>query len=269
MAVRRTSRVGIAEERRDPGLAEARGSGSDPRVIWVPLIALVATVVKTATGFGLAMVVVGFGALAIGPAHAIPLAALLDLAVGIALVAKTRGSPRPVIWKPVAVAMAGGALLGGLAFARVDPERLTAPLGVVIMASAVLLAVAKRRRRGPLRGSMRTSVGVAAGALGGVLGGLLGPGGPPIIVAASLHYDKDAFRALLAPVFLTAAVVRTTTYAVTGMLNTTVIVAALLALAVLPAGTWVGMRLHRAATQARFDLAVTALLVMLGLRLLI
>lgn len=237
-------------------------------MVLIPLIALLAAIVKSATGFGLALVVVGLGAVAIGPEHAIPLAALLDAATGLALLHQTRSRPRPAVWRPMAVAMGTGALVGALLFARVDAERLVAPIGVIVLVSAVLLALARRRTTPAVRSGLAPGVAVGVSGLGGVLGGLLGPGGPPVVLAATLAYDKDDFRALLAPVFLVAAVVRSVTYAATGRMTTTAVLGAVLALVVLPLGAWIGGWLHARLSERAFDALVAALLVGTGLRLL-
>ncbi len=237
-------------------------------MILIPLIALLAAIVKSATGFGLALVVVGLGAVAIGPQHAIPLAALLDVATGLALLHQTRATPRPAVWRPMAVAMGTGSLVGALLFSRVDAERLLAPIGVIVLVSAVLLTVVRRRLRPRERSGLPLSMAVSVSGLGGVLGGLFGPGGPPVVIAATLAYDKTDFRALLAPVFLAAAVVRSATYVATGTMTATAVLGAVVALAVLPVGAWIGGRLHARLPEPLFGLLVAALLVGTGLRLL-
>lgn len=238
-------------------------------MLWIPLIALLATIVKSATGFGLALVVVGFGALAIGPEHAIPLAAVLDLVSGAVLMRQTRHDDRPAIWRPMAASMGVGAVLGSVLFTLVDADRLTTALGATIVASAVaLFAVQHPFTSGPRTG-LRPWVAVPVSAFGGVLAGLVGPGGPPVIIAASTAYDKTAFRALLAPVFLAAGMVRTVAYVLLGAMTTTVVTAALLSLLVLPLGAFLGARLHRVASTRVFDAAVVVLLVLAGVRLMV
>ena len=237
-------------------------------MVLIPLIALLAAIVKSATGFGLALVVVGLGAVAIGPQHAIPLAALLDVATGLALLHQTRARRRPAVWRPMAVAMGTGSLVGALLFARVDAEHLVAPIGVIVLVSAVLLTIVRRREQPRERRGLSPSVGIGVAGLGGVLGGLFGPGGPPVVIAATLAYDKADFRALLAPVFLVAAVVRSVTYVATGTMTATAALGAVLALAVLPIGAWIGGWLHGRLSEPAFDVLVAALLVGTGLRLL-
>lgn len=237
-------------------------------MILIPLIALLAAIVKSATGFGLALVVVGLGAVAIGPQHAIPLAALLDVATGLALLYQTRDQPRPPVWRPMSVVMGAGSLVGALLFARVAPERLLVPIGVIVLVSAVLLTLVRHRPVPRARSGLAPVVAVVVAGIGGVLGGLLGPGGPPVVIAATLAYDKSDFRALLAPVFLGAAVVRSVTYVATGTMTSIAVWAAVVALAVLPVGAWIGGRLHRRLSEPAFDVLVAALLVGTGLRLL-
>lgn len=232
-------------------------------------IAFLAYVVKSATGFGPALVVVGLGTLAIGAENAIPLAAVLDIVSGVALLWQTRTEPRAPLWRPMAVAMGTGAVAGSALFSVLQADSLARPLGVVIIVSTLaLLAVRLRPSGHAARPTLRTPVAVPITAGGGFLGGLLGVGGPPVAVAVSLTFPKTEFRSLLTPVFLTSATVRLVSYAVYGTLTTEAVQAAGLALLVLPAGAWLGNRLHGAMSDRVFDGAVAALLLVTGARLL-
>lgn len=236
-------------------------------MIWIPLIGLAAFVVKSATGFGPALIIVGVGTLAIGIEHSVPLAAMFDLVSGLVLMRQVRGVERPPIWRPMAVLIAVTSAAGAALFTGVDASLLLRPLGVVIIVSAVAIAL-QRRREPAASGELRRGVALGAAGLGGVLGGLLGVSGPPVVLAASSRLSKDAFRALVAPVFLASAVVRVGLYGATGAITLPSLQALGLTLLVLPLGAALGDRVHRLMTERAFLLVVTALLTVTGLNLL-
>jgi len=237
-------------------------------MIWIPVIGLFAFIVKSATGFGPAIVIVGFGTLAIGIEHAVPLAAMFDLVSGLVLLAQTRGPVRPVVWRPMAGTIAGTSLIGGMVFSGLDTHALLRPLGVVIILSALAVLLARWLRIAAPTGTMRRDVALGSAGLGGLLGGMFGISGPPVVIAASTSMTKQDFRSLVAPVFLASAVTRFAVYLALGSISIVSVQALLLTLLVLPLGAAIGDRVHRLIPETTFLGLVTGLLVLSGVNLL-
>jgi len=108
----------------------------------------------------------------------------------------------------------------------------------------------------------------AASAVGGILGGLFGVAGPPLIVYfKSLRLDKDAFRAALIGIWLCMTCVKIPMYAGLGMYSARSLWWALILLPASFAGARVGMRLHRAVSEAAFRRFTSLLLIASGVLL--
>jgi uncharacterized membrane protein YfcA len=237
-------------------------------MMWIPLIGLFAFIVKSATGFGPAIVIVGFGTLAIGIEHAVPLAAMFDLVSGLVLLAQTRGPVRPAVWRRMGVTIAVTSLIGGVVFAGLDTSSLLRPLGVVVILSALAVLVARSLHVASPTGEMRRDVAYGSAALGGLLGGVFGISGPPVVIAASTSMRKQDFRSLVAPVFLASAVTRFAVYLALGSISIVAVQALLLTLLVLPIGAAIGDRVHHLIPENTFLGLVTVLLVLSGVSLL-
>jgi uncharacterized membrane protein YfcA len=179
-----------------------------------PVLAVVflATFVRSAFGFGEALVAVPLLALVIPIEVATPLAVLLSVTVAGVIVVQD--------WRKVHVASAGrlvlstliGIPLGLWVLTTADARLVKAALAVIIIAfSAYSLA----RKRGELKDDRLAWVfGFGAG----VLGGAYGMNGPPLVIYGALRrWSPEHFRATLQGYFLPASLVGMAGYWLTGL----------------------------------------------------
>jgi uncharacterized membrane protein YfcA len=165
-------------------------------------VIFIATLIRSAFGFGEALVAVPLLALLMPVEVAAPLAVLLSITVAGVVVAQD--------WSKIHVGSAGrlilftvfGIPLGLLALATVAEAVIKAVLGAVIIAFALFCLLSRRQLALP---TDRLAWVFGFGA--GVLGGAYGMNGPPLVVYGVLRgWSPEQFRATLQGYFLPASI---------------------------------------------------------------
>ena len=171
--------------------------------MFVLAIVFAATVIRSAFGFGEALIAVPLLSLCMPLRVAAPLAVLLSIAIAAVVVAQD--------WRHIHLRSAAGLLaatvfgipLGLLLLTNGHQELVKAMLGLLIMLFAAYLLAAsdalrlKHEHRGLL---------LLAGFLAGILGGAYGMNGPPLVIYGSLRrWQPQRFRATLQAYFLPAS----------------------------------------------------------------
>jgi uncharacterized protein len=226
-------------------------------------VLFLATFIRSALGFGEALVAVPLLALTLPVQVAAPLAVLVSITVAVVVVIQD--------WRSVHVRSAGWLVLStlfgiplGLLLLKAVPEFIVKGiLGAFIIAFA-LYSLAGRKpelhsdRLAPL-------FGFAAG----ILGGAYGMNGPPLVVYGVLRRWQPAqFRATLQGYFLIASIVGMAGYALTGLWTRTVSAYFLLSLPLALIAIFLGHAVHRRLSSARFLNAVNVGLALIGALLL-
>lgn len=189
----------------------------DPLISYVIAIVFIATLIRSALGFGEALVAVPLLALRIPIATAAPLAVLISVVVAFGIVIQD--------WRRVRVRSASGLFLsslpgipvGILLLTRGDEHVIKLLLGILIVGFSVysLLATKPRQLSQDHHGWM-----VSCGFLSGVLGGAYGMNGPPLAIYGSLRgWSPQHFRATLQAYFLPASLIGLAGYAAVGLWN--------------------------------------------------
>lgn len=237
------------------------------QVLLVPLVLLVllvATLIRSAFGFGEALVAVPLLALIIPIEVAAPLAALVSITVAAVVLVQdwSEVHVRSASW--LAVATVPGIPLGLLLLTRVPEPAVKAVLALVIIAfSGYSLA---RTTSWALRDDRFAWIfGLSAG----VLGGAYGMNGPPLVVYGSLRgWSPQHFRATLQGYFLPASVLVMGGYWMAGLWTAEVTDYFVVSLPVVLVAIVVGRVVNRRLDGPRFLTYIHASLIVIGVALL-
>jgi uncharacterized membrane protein YfcA len=227
-------------------------------------VLFLATFVRSALGFGEALVAVPLLALVMPVQIAAPLSVLVSITVAAIVVIQD--------WRNIHMRSAGwlvlstlfGIPLGLLILKTVSESVIKGILGVFIMAFA-LYSLAGRNPHQLHDERLAPLFGFSAG----ILGGAYGMNGPPLVVYGVLRrWTPAQFRATLQGYFLIASMVGMAGYALTGLWTRTVSGYFLLSLPLALAATFLGRALHRRLSGSRFLICVHAGLALIGALLL-
>jgi uncharacterized membrane protein YfcA len=232
---------------------------------WVVGVVFVATVIRSAFGFGEALIAVPLLALVIPVAVAAPLAVLVSITVAAVIVAQDwRHVHVGSAWRLV-VATLFGLPLGLLALTQVPEPAVKATLAVVILAFSTY-CLARRTLMELKDDRLAWLFGFGAG----VLGGAYGMNGPPLVIYGTLRrWSAEHFRATLQGYFLPASVAGMVGYAVAGLWVEAVSHYYLWCLPAAAAAILLGRALNRLLKGRSFLLAVHAALLVVGAALLL
>lgn len=237
----------------------------DGTVLTVLAVIFLATVIRSAFGFGEALVAVPLLALVIPVEVASPLAVLLSIIVaGLVLLQDWDKVHLASAWRLV-LATLFGIPLGVLLLTRVAEYVVKAVLAVVIVSFALYVLLGRKKME--LKSDRLAWVfGFAAG----VLGGAYGMNGPPLVVYGSLrHWSPEHFRATLQGYFLPASLAGMFGYWQAQLLVADVTRYFLLSLPVALVAIVLGRALNRRLDARRFVMYVHLGLVVVGSVLLI
>ncbi len=231
----------------------------------VVLVIFAATFIRSAFGFGEALVAVPVLALFMPVTVAAPVAVLISITVATVVVIEDWRSIhfRSAAWLVVATLV--GSPIGLLLLVRAPEPVVKLLLGVVIVSfSAYSLA---RRTRLALHDDRFTWLfGLAAG----VLGGAYGMNGPPLVMYGTLRgWSPVRFRATLQGYFLPASLVAMAGYWAAGLWVAPVTHYYLVSLPAAVAAILLGRALNRRLDARTFLSVVHVLLVAIGLVLLV
>lgn len=228
-------------------------------------VIFVATLIRSAFGFGEALVAVSLLALLIPIKVAVPLAILVSITVAAVIIAQD--------WRHIHVSSAGwlilstlfGIPLGLFLLTKVAEPIVKAILAVVILIFSIYCLQSRR----PFY--LKTDkLAWVFGFIAGVLGGAYGMNGPPLVIYGTLRrWPPPQFRATLQGYFLPASMVGLTGYWLANLLSAAVIRYYLLSLPPVLAAVLLGRIVNRRLNGRRFLLYVYCGLVGIGMMLLI
>ena len=233
--------------------------------ILVLAVLFLATLIRSAFGFGEALVAVPLLALLIPVTVAAPVAVLTSITVATIVLAQD--------WSEVHVRSAGwlvlstlfGIPLGLLLLTRVAEPVVKTALAIVIVAfSGYSLSSA---RKFVLRDDRTAWL---FGFVAGILGGAYGMNGPPLVIYGTLHeWSPRHFRATLQGYFLPASVMVMVGYWAAGLWTPVVTHYYLLSLPLVLVGVFAGRFVNRRMRGPQFILYIHAGLVVIGATLLV
>ena len=238
---------------------------SDGTTLQVLGVVFLATLVRSAFGFGEALVAVPLLALIIPVEVAAPLAALLSITVAAVVVVQDWHQVHVgSAWRLVLATLFGIPL--GLLLLTAVAERTVKSVLAIVIVTFSLYCLASRRPIELKDDRLAWFFGFAAG----VLGGAYGMNGPPLVVYGSLRgWSAEHFRATLQGYFLPASLVVLGGYWLAGLCVAPVGRYYLLSLPLAVVAIVLGRVINRRLGGRRFVLYVHAGLVAIGTTLLI
>jgi uncharacterized protein len=236
-------------------------SGSTIQVLAVLFLA---TFIRSALGFGEALIAVPLLALTLPVQVAAPLAVLVSITVAVVVVIQD--------WRNVHLRSAGWLVLStlfgiplGLLLLKTVPESIVKTvLGVFIIAFAIYSLTGRKPQLSNDR--LAPFFGFTAG----ILGGAYGMNGPPLVIYGVLRrWTPLQFRATLQGYFLVASVVGMAGYALTGLWTRSVSRYFLLSFPLALVAIFLGRAVHGRLNSAHFLICVNVGLALIGVILLI
>lgn len=183
----------------------------------VLIVVFVATLFRSAFGFGEALIAVPLLALRIPLEIAAPLAVLLSITVAAIIVAQD--------WRKIHMRSAGalvvstlfGIPLGLWLLIAVNEHVVKLVLAIIIIAFAAYSLVNRNRALFELKSDKPIWI-LSCGFIAGVLGGAYGMNGPPLVIYGSLRrWSAQHFRATLQGYFLPASLIGMFSYWLAGL----------------------------------------------------
>ncbi len=187
----------------------------EPTTLYILIVIFAATLIRSALGFGEALIAVPLLALRIPVAVAAPLAVLVSVLVAAVIVAQDwrRIEARSALGLTISALF--GIPLGVLLLLHASDHAVKLLLGAIVVAFSLYSLLSAGRA--PLRHDHWGWL-VSCGFASGVLGGAYGMNGPPLAVYGALRqWSPQRFRATLQGYFLPASLVGLAGYAVAGL----------------------------------------------------
>jgi len=231
------------------------------------LVIFIATIFRSAFGFGESLVAVPLFALWVPLNIAVPLSVLMSVTIAGVVVVQD--------WKKIHLGSAGGLILftligiplGLLLLTSADERTVKAILGLIITVFSIYLITGKQLSE--LK-TDSTKWLLGCGLLAGILGGAYGLNGPPLVIyGAKRRWSAQHFRATLQGYFLIAGIVGLMGYRLTGLLVPAVIHYYLLSLPVMLPGVFIGRAINHRLHGDKFFKYVYFALLAIGLFLLV
>jgi uncharacterized protein len=239
----------------------------DSITLYVLLVLFLATVIRSAFGFGEALIAVPLLVLRIPVTTAAPLAVLVSITVAGIIILQD--------WRHIHFRSAGGLLVAtlfGIPFglfllAAANEHALKIILAVLILAFSVYSLTARTKLH--LQKDHPAWL-LACGFFAGVLGGAFGMNGPPLAIYGALRrWSPQHFRATLQAYFLPASIFGLIGYALTGLWAPAITRLYLLSLPVVLVAILLGRAINRRLRGDNFLTWIYLALIVIGLLLLI
>jgi uncharacterized membrane protein YfcA len=224
-------------------------------------IIFISTLIRSAFGFGNALIAMPLLILLVGVKIATPLVALVGLGIALVMLYRTW---RDLEWWD-ALLLLVSSLAGiplGLYFLSTAPEGLVkGVLGLILVGfglfNLVGLQVPETKNR---------IAAIPFGFLAGILGGAYNANGPPIVVYGVMRgWDKDTFRSTLQGYFLFTSAVIVAGQALAGLWTWQVLFYFLASLPLVILAVWIGDRLMLNISEEKFNQVINLFLILMGI----
>ena len=233
--------------------------------ILVLAILFLSTFIRSALGFGDALIAMPLLAMVVGLQVATPLTAMGATTIAIIILIRS--------WKKVEIKAAWRLVLAtwigipvGIYFLKAAPEILVKSLLGILITSFGLynLLVPKLPRL------LNDKWAYLTGFIAGILGGAYNTNGPPVVIYGMLRrWDAEKFRATLQGYFLPTGAAILITHGLAGMWTTQVVHLYLYSLPIIIIAVLIGGKVNKLIPQGKFDKIIYGFLVVVGILLVI
>ena len=233
----------------------------------IPVVGIifVAALVRSALGFGDAVIAMPLLAMVVGLKTATPLVAFMGPTISLLILARSwKGGDMKAAARLIAASLLG-IPLGIYGLARLPEEPLKIALGALIL----LYGVFGLARPGTRIRNEKAWLPWLVGWTAGVLGGAYNTNGPPVVAYGMLRgWPPDRFRATLQGYFLPTGLMILAGHGLAGMWTGEVVKIYLYSLPAIGLGVVLGRLVNRKLTQNVFTKLVYIFLVLMGAILL-
>ena len=238
---------------------------SGSAIIQVPAVLFLATIIRSAFGFGEALIAVPLLALVLPVEVAAPIAVLVSITVAAVVVAQD--------WREIHIGSAGWLVFStmfgipvGLLILKTIPETIVKTVLAVVIVAFSAYSLIRRHRARLHNDRLAWLFGFGAG----ILGGAYGMNGPPLVVYGAMRgWSPANFRATLQGYFLPASLVGMAGYWIAGLWTPVVTRYYLISLAPALAAIFVGRVINRRLDSRRFLYVIHVGLIAIGVLLLV
>jgi len=228
-------------------------------------ILFLSTFIRSALGFGDALVAMPLLAIIVGVQTATPLTAMGATTIAIIILIKA--------WKKVDIKAAWRLVLTtwigipvGIYFLQAAPELLVKSLlGIIITGFGLYNLFAAN-----LPHLVNENWAYLTGFIAGILGGAYNTNGPPVVIYGMLRrWDPEKFRATLQGYFLPTGLAILISHGLAGMWTREVVNLYLYSIPVIIAAVLIGGKVNQLIPQGKFDKIIYGFLVIVGVLLII
>ena len=238
---------------------------SSTTIILVLAIFFLSTFIRSALGFGDALIAMPLLALVVGIKVATPLVAMGASTIALTILLKAwRKVEIKAAWRLVVSTWIGIPI--GIFFLKAAPELLVKSLlGILIMGFGLYNSFVPN-----LPKLLTEKWAFITGLIAGILGGAYNTNGPPVVIYGILRrWDPEKFRATLQGYFLPTGGAILVSHAIAGMWTSQVVHLYGYSLPIIIVAVLIGEKVNQIIPQGRFDKIIYGFLVLIGLLLLI
>ncbi len=237
------------------------GMGPVAVALLVAAVVLAAAFVRSAVGFGDAVVAMPLLALFLGLRTVTPLVAFVGPTLSVLILARHWSKVDLRAAVRLIIASVAGIPVGIYLVARLPDAPLRTALGAVVLLYGLFGLARPAGRSRAAKGWLAWPVGLVAG----VLGGAYNTNGPPVVVYATLRdWPPDRFRATLQGYFLPTGLLILLGHGAAGLWSGQVLGLYAVSLPSLVAGAWLGEKVSRDIPGIVFRRIVYVSLVIMG-----
>jgi len=238
---------------------------SSTTTLLVLAILFLSTFIRSALGFGDALIAMPLLAMLVGLQVATPLTAMAATTIAITILTRAwKKVDLHAAWRLVITTWIGIPL--GIYFLKAAPDLVVKSLlGILITGFGAYNLIIPDLPR-----LLNENWAYVTGLLAGILGGAYNTNGPPVVIYGMLRrWDPEKFRATLQGYFLPTGLAILVSHGLAGMWTAEVVRYYLYAIPVILAGVFIGGKVNQIIPQGKFDRIVYGFLVALGILLII